>query len=96
MATWPVQWRTVSKGGDPKTDHVGTTRTPGWHPEETEALTATREVRGVRQYEKGRGPKDPPVRREGTREPRRHFAQIMWSSDFWEELRPRESLCTQS
>ena len=34
----PVQWRTVSKGGDPKTDHVGTTRTPGWHPEETEAL----------------------------------------------------------
>ena len=22
------------KGGDPKTDQEGTTRTPGWHPEE--------------------------------------------------------------
>ena len=29
------------KGDDPKTDHTkGTTRTPGWQPEETEALTA--------------------------------------------------------
>ena len=37
MATCPVQWRTVRKIGDPKTDHEGTTRTPGWHPEETEA-----------------------------------------------------------
>ena len=29
-----VQWRTERKGGDPKTDQEGTTRTPGWHPEE--------------------------------------------------------------
>ena len=34
MATCSVQWRTVRKGGDPKTDQEGTTRTPGWHPEE--------------------------------------------------------------
>ena len=34
MATCPVQWRTVLKGGDPNTDQEGTTRTPGWHPEE--------------------------------------------------------------
>ena len=25
MATCPVQWRTMHKGGDPKTDHEGTT-----------------------------------------------------------------------
>ena len=42
MATCSVQWRTVRKGGDPKTDQQGTTRTPGWHPKETEALTATK------------------------------------------------------
>ena len=42
MATCPMQWRTVSKGGDPKTDHVGTTRTQ----------------RGLRKCTpKGRGPK---------------------------------------
>ena len=28
------QWRTEFKGGDPITDQEGTTRTPGWHPEE--------------------------------------------------------------
>ena len=42
MATCPVQWWTVLKGGDPMTDQEGTTRTPGWHPEENEASTATR------------------------------------------------------
>ena len=30
--------------------------------------------RGLQQYEKGRGPEDPTVRREGTREPRRRGA----------------------
>ena len=40
VGQWPpatLQWRTVHKGGDPKTDQEGTTRTPGWHPEENEA-----------------------------------------------------------
>ena len=37
VATCPVQWRAVRKGGDPITDQEGTTRTPGWHPEENEA-----------------------------------------------------------
>ena len=67
MATCPVQWRTVSKGGDPKTDHVGTTRTPGWHPEEKATLlTASQPTkvlsnqRGLRQYEKVRGAQRPP------------------------------------
>ena len=34
--------REVPQGGDPRTDQMwkGTTRTPGWQPEETEALTA--------------------------------------------------------
>ena len=84
MATCSAQWRTVRKGGDPRTDQEGTTRTPGWHPEEKATLvTATQPTkvlsnqRGLRQYEKGRGPKDPTVRREGTREPRRRGA-ICW------------------
>ena len=38
------RWKRVTcdkKGDDPKTDLTkGTTRTPGWQPEETEALTA--------------------------------------------------------
>ena len=36
VATCPVQWWTVLKGGDPRTDQVkkGTTRTPGWQPKE--------------------------------------------------------------
>ena len=34
------RWKS-KKGDDPKTDHTKvTTRTPGWQPEETEALTA--------------------------------------------------------
>ena len=40
VGRWPpatLQCRTVHKGGDPKTDQEGTTRTPGWHPEENEA-----------------------------------------------------------
>ena len=67
----------MRKGGDPKTDHEGTTRTPGWHPEETEAVTARRgtlKPAWTAAYGKGRGPKDPTVRREGTREPRRRGA----------------------
>ena len=39
VATCPVQWWNEQKGGDPSTGHPtkGTTRTPGWHPEEKEA-----------------------------------------------------------
>ena len=78
MATCPVQWRTERKGGDPITDQEETTRTPGWHPEENEAETATKggtlEPAWTAAYEKGWGPKDPTVRREGTREPRRRGA----------------------
>ena len=63
MATCPVQWRTVSKGGDPKTDQEGTTRTPGWHPEETEALTARRGTLkpawSESTHSEGKGPQDP-------------------------------------
>ena len=78
MATCPVLWRTVCKGGHPKTDHVGTTRTPGWHPEETEALTANKRVTlepaWTAAYETEREPKDPTVQRDGTREPWRRGA----------------------
>ena len=54
MATCPVHWRTVSKGGDPRTDQEGTTRTPGWHPEE-EVLSNQRGLR--KRTPKGRCPK---------------------------------------
>ena len=64
VGQWPpatLQWRTVRKGGDPKTDQEGTTRTPGWHPEE-KATQLPEEVlsnqRGLRQRTpKGRDPK---------------------------------------
>ena len=62
----------MSKGGDPKTDHVGTTRTPGWHPEETEALTARRgtlKPAWTAAYEKGRGPKTPLCKGKGPENP---------------------------
>ena len=63
MATCPVQWRTVHKGGDPITDQEGTTRTPGWHPEETEALTARRGTLkpawSASTHSEGKGPEDP-------------------------------------
>ena len=51
MGQWPPAtfkpWRTVRKGGDPKTDQEGTTRTPGWHPEEnaTQLQTVGEEAR---------------------------------------------------
>ena len=58
VATCSVQWWTVRKGGDPKTDQEGTTRTPGWHSEEN-ATQLPEEVlskqRGLRQ----RTPEDP-------------------------------------
>ena len=39
---WVSGYLPRAMGGDPKTDHVGTTRTPGWHPEEKATLvTAT-------------------------------------------------------
>ena len=48
--------------------------TPGLASQRDCVLTATKVVlsnqRGLRQYVNGRGPKDPTVRREGTREPR--------------------------
>ena len=64
VGQWPLaalQWRTVRKGGDPITDQEGTTRTPGWHPEEN-ATQLPEEVvpnqRGLQQrIAKGRGPK---------------------------------------
>ena len=65
MATCPVQWRTVRKGGDPKTDQEGTTRTPGLHPEETEALTARRDTLkpawSASTHCEGKGPENPGV-----------------------------------
>ena len=65
MATCPVQWRTVHEGGDPKTDEEGTTRTPGWHPEETEALTARRDTLkpawSASTHCEGKGPENPGV-----------------------------------
>ena len=61
MATWPVQWRTVRKGGDPITDQEGTTRTPGWHPEENATQLPAKVLsnqRGLHQRTpKGRDPK---------------------------------------
>ena len=64
----------VPKGGDPRTGHLtqGTTRTPGWQPKEDRGPTATR-FQKVLSYQrgyctKGRGPKDPSVRRR--RDPR--------------------------
>ena len=42
VGQWPpatLPWRTVRKGGDPKTDQEGTTRTPGWQPEENHQCT---------------------------------------------------------
>ena len=64
VGQWPpatVQWRTERKGGDPKTDQEGTTRTPGWHPEEN-ATQLPEEVpsyqRGLHQHTaKGRDPR---------------------------------------
>ena len=53
------------KGGDPKTDQEGTTRTPGWHPEEkAPQLPKTKKVlsyqRGLQQHTaKGRDPRTP-------------------------------------
>ena len=58
------------RGGDPRTDQVkkGTTRTPGWQPEET-GPTATSDEKVLSNQRgyctKGRGPNDPTVRREG-------------------------------
>ena len=40
MATCPVQWRTVRKGGVPKTDQAtkgADSKLPGWQPKENEA-----------------------------------------------------------
>ena len=40
VGQWPpatLHWRTRSRAATPKTDQEGTTRTPGWHPEEKEA-----------------------------------------------------------
>ena len=72
---------TYEGGGDPKTDQVtqeADSYLPGWQPKEKEAETATRqstlEPAWTAAYEKGRGPKDPTVQREGTREPRRRGA----------------------
>ena len=75
MATCPVQWWTVPKGGDPRTDHAikGTTRTPGWHPEEKEAqlpLVSKRYSQtSVGSAQKGGGPKTPVCEGEGIRGP---------------------------
>ena len=44
-----MQWRTVRNCGDPKTDQEGTTRTPGWHPEEN----ATQLPEEVLSYQRG-------------------------------------------
>ena len=59
-----LQWRTVDKGGDPKTNQEGTTRTPGWHPEEKESDPTAR--RGTLKpgwsastHSEGKGPEDP-------------------------------------
>ena len=61
MATCPVQWRTVRQGGDPITDQEGTTRTPGWHPEENATQLPVKVLshqRGLHQRNlKGRDPK---------------------------------------
>ena len=58
MASCPVQWRTESRAAT-----QGTSRTPGWHPEETEALTARRGTLkpawSASTHSEGKGPEDP-------------------------------------
>ena len=67
------QWRTERKGGDPITDQEGTTRTPGWHPEETEAQLPQKEVlsnqRGLQRTIRGGGAKTPLCEGKGPENP---------------------------
>ena len=85
MATCPVQWWTVLKGGDPGTDQatMETTRTPGLASRRDCVLTATRVKKSAflpawvlhqgkgPQFVKGKGPNDPGV------EAPLHFAQSL-------------------
>ena len=65
VATCPVQWWNVHKGGDPGTDQAkkgADSLLPGWHPEE-KATKLPKEgklskQRGCHQCTKGRGPKN--------------------------------------
>ena len=78
MATCPVQSWNEQKGGDPRAGHPtkGTTRTPGWHPEEKEAqLPLVSEKRysqisvGCVSAQRRGGPRTPVRQREGPEDP---------------------------
>ena len=52
------------KGGDPKTDQEGTTRTPGWHPEVPNCQRQIRYSRtawAASTHCEGKGPENPGV-----------------------------------
>ena len=76
MATCPVQWLTVRKGGDPKTDQAtkgADSKTPGLATQRERGLNCHQTVlsnqRGLQRTKRGGGPKTPLCKGKGPEDP---------------------------